>query len=508
MMLRGYRLQIDRSVPLLESVGQGPHGRKCKDVRPPTVPGAEVVSISTAELQRGKICSVNVTLTHPGVNDEVRVWLWLPTVKDWNGRFLGIGGGGWVAGGGEVDLVVPVSQGYAAASTNAGGQDFFPDGATGPDLGLFADFASRSLHEMTLVGKQLAKSLYGREPHHSYWNGCSTGGRQGHMMAQKYPTDYDGILGGAPALHWPSLMLAIWWPDFVMNHVGVIPSQCELAVFRKSVIDKCDELDGVKDGIISNVQACEFDPFTVVGTKVECYGKQITISDKLAEIVKLVHEGPRSATGFQLWDGYDYGVDYAYLLRTLTDENGETTLFQDPSLGTWVRLFLKKDPDYDLTSIKTLEEVMELFATAYSQYGGIIGTSDPDLLAFRQNGGKLLSWHGLADNIIMANNTLRYRSQVEEVMGGNRRVNDFYRLFLAPGVGHCADGYGPAPTSPLNTLVDWVEKNKAPTTLAANFTDTEGKQVKRNLCLWPLVSKYKGKGDVRSAASYSCEESY
>ncbi|KAL2838663.1 tannase and feruloyl esterase-domain-containing protein [Aspergillus pseudodeflectus] len=416
--------------------------------------GAEVVSISTAELQRGKVCSVNVTLTHPWGNDE------------------GIGGGGWVAGGGEADLVVPVIQGDIAASTNAGGQGFFPEGSTGPDLGLFVDFASRSLHEMTLVGKQLAKSLGSSCP----------------ALAEPYARN----------------LVA----QFMMNYVGVIPSQCELAVFRKTGIDKCDELDGVKDGIISNVQACEFDPFTVVGTKVECYGKQITISDKIAEIVKLVDEGPRSSAGVQLWDGYDYGVDSSYLLRSLTDEDGETTLFLDPSLGTWVRLFLKEDPNYDLTSIKTPEEVTELFAAAYSQYGVFIGTGDPDLTAFRQNGGKLLSWHGLGDNIIMANNTLRYRNQVEQVMGGKDRVNNFYRLFLAPGVGHCADGYGPMPTSPLNTLVDWVEKNKVPATLAANFTDTEGKQVKRNLCLWPLVSKYKGKGDVRSAASYSCQESY
>ncbi|KAL2839436.1 Tannase/feruloyl esterase [Aspergillus pseudodeflectus] len=488
--------------------GFSPHGRKCKDIRPPTVSGAEVVSISTAELQRGKVCSVNVTLTHPGVDDEVKVWVWLPAAKEWNGRFQGVGGGGWTAGQGEVDLVVPVSQGYAAGSTDAGGQDFFPKGADGPNLGLLNDFASRSLHEMTLVGKQLAKSLYGREPHHSYWNGCSTGGRQGHILAQKYPTDYDGILGAAPALYWPSFNLALWWPDFVMNYIGLLPSQCELAVFQKAVIDKCDELDGVKDGVISNLEACKFDPHSVVGTEVECYGKQITISDRVAEIVRLVHQGPRSPSGFQLWDGYDYGANYDFILRTLTDDDGETTLFEEPSLGTWIRVFLKKDPEFDLKSIKTLDEVTELFASAHSEYGGMIGTDDPDLSAFRNHGGKLLSWHGLGDNLIMANNSLRYRQQVEQVMGGNNRVNEFYRLFLAPGVGHCAVGYGPVPTSPLDTLVDWVEKNKVPKTLGANFTDSEGHEVKRNLCPWPLVSKYKGKGDIRSAGSYSCETSY
>ncbi|KAL3439920.1 Tannase/feruloyl esterase [Aspergillus insuetus] len=485
-----------------------PHGRKCKDVRPPTIPGADVVSISTAELQRGKVCSVNVTLTHPGVDDEVKVWIWLPAVKDWNGRFQGVGGGGWVAGGGEASLVVAVSQGYAAGSTNASGQGFFPDGADGPDLGLLNDFASRSLHEMTLVGKQLAKSLYGREPHHSYWNGCSTGGRQGYILAQKYPTDYDGILGAAPALYWPSFILSLWWPDFVIKYVGVAPSQCELDVFHKAAMEQCDGQDGVTDGIIGNVQACDFDPLSVVGIEVECYGKQITISDKVAQVVKMAHQGPTSPSGLKLWDGYDYGSDFKIIIRTVTDENGETTPFEVPSIGTWIRLFLKKDPDFDLASIKTLEDVTELFATAHSEYGGIIGSDDPDLSAFRNHGGKLLSWHGLGDNLIMANNSLRYRNQVEQVMGGNNRVNEFYRLFLAPGAGHCVDGYGPLPTSPLNTLVDWVEKNKEPAILAANFTDTEGKEVRRNLCLWPLVSKYKGKGDVRSAASYSCEESY
>ncbi|KAH7378565.1 feruloyl esterase B [Cadophora sp. MPI-SDFR-AT-0126] len=505
----------------------------CASLPAPKVPGAKVLSITAVPRYKVPpnplyalydpsvanltvdVCDIQVTLTHPGVSDKVGVTVWLP-LKGWNGRYQGAGGGGWTAGANaDISLFRPAVEGWAAGFTDGGNISdangtVTPNILSGPgqvNLASLTNFAARGLHYVAVVGKAVAASYYGQAPKYSYWNGCSTGGRQGYMLAQKYPNDFNGIMANAPALYWPSFMLALNWAQFLMNSLQTYPSACEFESFQNASIKACDGLDGVKDGIISDASNCNFDPYKLIGQVIRCGQKTIKISPQTAEIVQKIREGPRSPLG-QLWDGFDFGINYQGIAHVATLPDGSTGPSPLGPPNDWVKWFIKKDPRFDFTTVRTLEQITDLFATTDPVYGGIIGTDNPDLTAFRDVGGKLLTWHGVADELIMVNNTLRYRRAVESVVGGGPEVNKFYRLFLAPGVAHCSGGYGPVPFRPLDSLVDWVERDKAPETLFANFTNTAKKSVSKQLCLWPKVSLYDGIGDPNRATSYTCAEYY
>jgi hypothetical protein len=207
-----------------------------------------------------------------------------------------------------------------------------------------------------------------------------------------------------------------------------------------------------------------------------------------------------------LWSGIPIGAGFD-LAGTRVDEDGKRVGQPFPVPAIWVSTFLKRQPwpSYDLSTI-TYADFAKLFEKSQAEYDTIIGTDNPDLSAFRRSGGKLLTWHGQADQLIPTQGTVDYRRRVELAMGGARRVDDFYRLFLAPGVSHCAGptSTGPAPTDALGALTAWVEQGKAPQTLSAATKDSSGKTVTRELCLYPSVSRYSGHGDPADAGSYYC----
>jgi hypothetical protein len=281
----------------------------CATVAAPTVPGAHVVSLTGVAHPDGytvppgpftpdpipgmpAFCELTLTLTHPGANDRVRVSVWLPE-HTWNGRFQGTGGGGFAAGIFEAALVPALTRGYAAASTDAGVTVDAGSPATwAHDPELLTNFTSRSLHDMALAGKALTASYYGRPAAHSYWLGCSTGGRQGLMSAQRYPTDYDGIVAEAPAVNWTKFLMADQWPQVVMNEARTFPTPCELDAFNAAAIQACDTLDKVRDGIISTPSQCEYNPYRLVGTKILCEGRELTITKADAAVVAKIWAGP------------------------------------------------------------------------------------------------------------------------------------------------------------------------------------------------------------------------
>jgi hypothetical protein len=478
----------------------------CGQVGTLTVPGAQVLSVTGVErhdyvvppgpfnpepISVPPFCQVTVTLTHPGAGDEVDVAVWLP-LTGWNGRFQGTGGGGFAAGLFDLTLAPAVLGGYAAASTDAGVPGFGSDPAswaTNPEL--VKNFASRSLHDMAVVGKAVTASFYGREAAYSYWNGCSTGGRQGLMSAQRYPTDYDGILAAAPAINWTKFVVAEQWPQVVMSEADNHPTQCEFEAFTTAAIAACDDVDKVTDGVISSPARCRYNPYDLVGTTVMCQGQPTTISHADAAVVAKIWAGPG------VWSGLPKGTPFWGVANTTPDGTAGLPFAVSDS---WIKYFLLKDPDFDTTTL-TYAEWYALFAQSQREYGEIIDTSDPNLTAFRAAGGKMLTWHGEADEVIFPAGTTDYWRRVDAATPGH--TADFYRLFMAPGVGHCFGGTAPLPTDPLAAVVDWVENGKAPETLpAANATST------RNLCQYPLVSRYNGTGDPKEASSYRCARTY
>ncbi|MEV6284105.1 tannase/feruloyl esterase family alpha/beta hydrolase [Kribbella sp. NPDC051770] len=441
-------------------------------------------------------CEVTVTLTHG--SDHVKVMTLLPE-QGWNQRFQALGGSAYAAGDVIGDASVKaVKAGYAAATTDAGVGPSPIDPAWAltaqgkVDQTLLKNFAHRSPHELAVVGKAVTKAYYGRAANYAYWNGCSTGGRQGYSEAQRYPGDFDGILAASAAINWDRWAPSAVWPAVVVNQEKHAPTSCELEAFNAAAIKACDTKDGVRDGVIAEPSNCTWAPESLIGQQVECYGEQVTITAADARIVRRIWEGPKG-----LWYGLTRGTTFAGLLPTPPDQPAAPLGAPFVVGDAWVKYFLKQNPGFDTKTV-WYADFVKLFLQSELRYNAVIGTDDPDLSAYQKSGGKLLAWHGLDDQLITAQGSVDYRKRVERTVGGN--VDSFYRLFLAPGAVHCGPGAGPAPADPLASLVQWVEHGKAPNTLPAATAD--GSTV-RNLCAYPKLPRYAG-GDPKVATSYRC----
>jgi pimeloyl-ACP methyl ester carboxylesterase len=353
---------------------------------------------------------------------------------------------------------------------------------------------------MTVTGKALTQALYGAPPKYSYFNGCSTGGRQGLMEAERYPQDYNGIVAGAPAINWPKLMMQSIWSTVVMNEAGDAVPPCKLAAATAAAIAACDTIDGVKDGVIEDPGRCTFDPKALVGTTAGTCGM---ITDADADVIRKLWEEPRRADGTLLWHGQAKGADLAALSATRgTPPKPQAFAFT----ADWLRYFITQNMQYDASAI-TQAAFDQFWDQSIEEYGTVIGTDNPDLSAFRDRGGKAIIWHGWADQLITAEGTIDYYKRVQQQMGGAEKTAQFVRLFLAPGIGHCAGGAGAMPSGQLDALVSWVEDGKGPTTLPASRQTPDG-QRSRILCQYPLVAKYKGKGSTDDAANFSCSTGF
>ncbi|KAH7120380.1 putative feruloyl esterase [Dactylonectria estremocensis] len=492
----------DFEKPLLSEVPYSPQ-RSCASLTASDIdidiPGASVLSFSAAEVANYDIpngptfgfCDVNVTLTHNTAGDKVRVQVWLPLdINDWNGRFQATGGGGFVAGIFSRMLGPAVASGYAAASTDAG-----LSASDGSELmanpQLMINFASLSLHEMAVVGKAVTEWFYGKPAEYSYWNGLSTGGRQGMMEAQKYPDDFDGILALAPAINWDRFMPTELYPYVVMTQEGEIVPACVFDALREYAIAFCDADDGAEDGFISDPQSCKFDANSAVDKPTHCKDDSYAaVSSRQARIYNLIVDGFIAQNGTRLWYGLMHGTDFALLTHI------------PPFAKRWALDFVLEQPDLDPATI-TYAMLEDIFVKSQAKWNSVIGTDDPDLTALRDHGGKILTWHGLSDPLIFPEGTLDYRRKVEAKFGGSSAVDDFYRVFSAPGVAHGRGGYGPYPEKALDALVAWVEDGDAPDTLLATIT-TDGVTTERNLCRYPFTLRYLGNGPINEASSWTC----
>lgn len=329
----------------------------------PSIPGISITSLVAQSTSSG--CQVTITLTHPGTGDNVTNWLVLPTT--WNGRFQGVGGGGYTAGA-LVSLAPIAAQGYACVSTDSGhtiaaGADASPWALVSPgnvNQYLLLDFAHRSYHDMTLLGKALTESFYGQPISYSYWNGCSTGGRQGLSLAQRYPDDYDGILANAPAVQWNDFTPAQQWPFVVMNNEGYTPSPCEFRVANAAAIAACDGLDGQVDGVISAPALCTFDSHSIVGKTYTCSSVgagngTVTFSQKAANVVQKIWLGPVTPQGDFLWYGPTKGTNLSTLATTVVGANGVVSSVPFGISDSWYRAFLYGDTSYNTANMSYAE---------------------------------------------------------------------------------------------------------------------------------------------------------
>ncbi len=442
-------------------------------------------------------CRVTATVTHPPAGDRVKMFIALP-ITNWNGRFRGNGGGGF-SGGSAGSLRGPVLGGFAAGATDTGhegGSGSFALDANGRlNWPLIQDNAYLGIHDMTRVGQALVRAFYGKPPRYSYFVGGSSGGRQGLMEAQRFPDDYDGIVSACPAINWHRFLPADLWPQVVMQAANNLVPKAKLDAATAAAIAACDSLDGVTDGVIDDPTRCHFDPQALVGTRVG----DSTFTEADAEVVRKIWQGPRGQDGAFLWHGLAPGTDLFALANT-----GGSPLRGRP-FGIpldWFRYFLLQDPRWDWTTL-TPAGFELLWTQSVEQYGAVFGTDNPDLTRFRERGGKLIIYHGLADQLIPAQGTLDYYQRVQQQMGGPEKTAEFVRLFLAPGVDHGFRGAGPTPIGVFEALVRWVEEGKAPERIEAELRDSSGKVIRtRPLFPFPHVAKYKGTGSPDDAANF------
>lgn len=291
----------------------------------------------------------------------------------------------------------------------------------------------------------------------------------------------------------------MFWPQWIMQQIGYFPPQCELDAITTAAIAACDELDGLKDEVIGLTGQCDFDPSTVIGQPYACGNVTGAISKHAAAIASTTWKGATNADGEPQFPGIAPGSPLSGIAATMCDAGGNCTGAPFVIASEWHRLFIQKDPAFDPLDY-THAGWDKAFHASTQQYASIIGTSDADLSEFKTAGGKMITWHGMADQLIPFNGSVHYYSRVLEL---DANATDFYRFYSAPGVDHCQGGLGAAPTDPLAQLVSWVEGGEAPQTLAANRT-VDGTGWRQELCLFPLSSIYKG-GDPAAASSYSCE---
>ncbi|KAF4306866.1 feruloyl esteras-like protein B precursor [Botryosphaeria dothidea] len=470
----------------------------------PIISGAEILSIEASLVQNytarvsgqlyynhGDVNATNLSFCN---NDTVLTQIWLPT-ETWNGRMQAVGGGGWVAGMFTLSYIAmagAVGEGYAGVTTNAGlpsedPKDWALLGPGNVDLYALQNLASVSLNDAAMIGESIIKSFYREPPKYSYWSGCSQGGRQGLMLAQRYPKAFDGIAASAPA-------------------INCIRLQCEMNALTVAVIDACDGNDGLIDGMISDPDSCQFDPYTIVGKATTCSDSGITlrITKAAAAVANAAWRTAKTANETFLW----YGTGYEANLTTSTSvahtecqANGTciskpSTLFTD-----WMGLFIEKTPAFDTSSL-TRQEYENIYRAGVREYSSIIGTNFHDLTGFRKAGGKMIAYHGLADETIPFRGT---RDYYEAVAASDPSVHSYCRLFEAPGLGHCSGGVGVYPAGTFDSLVAWVESDEAPDTLeAASLADGNGVEKRRILCPYPRKALYDGVGDPNSSESFSC----
>jgi hypothetical protein len=497
-------------------------------------PPVRILSVSVATAGSG-VGAVPYCLVKVHVRTAINIWVGLPIADKWNGRWQSVGGGGYA--GSVTAPTAALLEGYAAAATDTGhvgGRPDLPippfDGSFGmlapgvPNTALQIDFAYRSEHLMAVIGKQLVKAFYGQSPRYSYWNGCSTGGRQGLRMAQDFPGDYDGILAGAPAIHWDRFQAGQLWYQVVQlrdngGPIGggvpsVLAAKMKLATDR--AVAACDVHDGVIDGVLDDPRDCEYH----VSSDKSVAFNACTASDPAcltpseASAIDKMWQGPVACAKWRS-DGRCAVPDIAarnlrgkgnkrlwYANTRGTDLTGLGGVVPFPIATEQPKFWVYLDPTWDWRTL-AYDNYLSFFKDSVATVGPLMASDDPNLAAFRKRGGKVLMWHGWSDQLIVPEGTIDYYERVARESGGYTRTQQFARLFMAPGVAHCAGGDGPQPQNLFKSVVDWVEKGKAPETLLAS-KPIEGGTRSRPLCPYPSVARWKGMGSSDDAANFFC----
>ena len=500
----------DTTITLAQTIAAGAFRLPTPAGGAPSAAGENPFSVLPA------FCRVAATMK-PSSDSDIRIEVWLP-VSGWNGKFQGIGNGGYAGELSFGGLADAVSRGYATASTDTGHAD-----ANGTSAGWalhhpekIVDFGHRAVHVTAVSAKAIIRAFYGEDPRRSYFSSCSNGGRQALMEAQRYPGDYDGIVAGAPANYWTALLsfAASNAKATLAEAASYIPA-AKLPAIEAAALAACDANDGVKDGVIENPPACRFDPAVLLCKSAE---SDSCLTRPQMTALQALYDGLKDANGKTLFPGYSAGgeAEPGGWAPWITGNAPEHSLMF--AFGTqFFKNMVFENPEWDFRSFDAVRDTK----IADSKMAAALNATDPDLSAFRERGGKLILFHGWSDAAIPAVNTINYyRSVVAKA--GAKDAETFVRLYMVPGMQHCEGGPGPDVFSHVGTargdrahdidtaLEDWVEQSIAPAQIVASKyrgSARPGADVVRTrpLCPYPLVAAYKGTGSTDDAANFTCK---
>jgi Tannase and feruloyl esterase len=489
-----------------------------------TITRAESVAPGSFTPPQGKaipnvpaICRV-AGVIKPSSDSDIQFEVWMPA-SGWNGKFQGVGNGGFAGAISYGQMAAEVTHNYATASTDTGhqaGQSMAPDAAWAlhhPEK--IADFGYRAIHETAVNAKAIMRAFYGGVPKRSYFSSCSNGGRQALMEAQRYPEDYDGIIAGAPANYWTHLLANAAWDLLALmgDKDSYIPAK-KLPAIQAAALAACDALDGVKDGVIEDPARCHYDPGVLL-----CKGPETDSCLTAPQItaLKKLYAGGRTTNGKQIFPGYAPGGE--------GESGGWGPWITGPApekslmfyFGTqYFKDMVFDNPAWDFHTFNVDRDTQ----TADERTARNLNATDPDLSRFRAHGGKLILYHGWSDAAIAAPNTINYYQSVVSKMGSGETAG-FVRLFMVPGMQHCGGGSGPNSFGQFGpamgdadhdveaALERWVEQGTAPERIIAtkhkNDQDPTSDVVRtRPLCMYPAEARYKGSGSTDDAANFSC----
>jgi feruloyl esterase len=488
---------------------QAAPGAACESLVGLTIPGVTIDSATSvaagaftppnaqAPLTLPAFCRIAAT-ARPTSDSEIRFEVWAPLAENWNGRFQGVGNGGYQGSIAYAAMATALRRGYATASTDTGhtGDDMrFAQGH--PEK--LVDYGWRAIHVMTESAKLIVRNARGRFPDKSYFVGCSAGGHQAMSEVQRFPADYDGVIAGAPAHNRLRQTFGFMWSWTATHDADGRPllTAASLGLVTKAVNAACDASDGLADGLVEDPRACRFDPASLAcrpgGDQATC------LTPPQIEAFRKVYAGLKSPrTGEQIYSGLPRGSE-SFGDAGIQSWRQYVTEPKEPSRIGLFRYFLFHDPSWDL---RTLDYDRDLaHAEAALPH---LPAVERDLSVFRKRGGKLLMYAGWIDPVVPPQDTAAYYEAVARTMGGEDNVRDFFRLFMAPGMGHCGGGPGPNQFDALTTLEQWVEKGVAPAMLLATHSTNGTVDRTRPLCPWPQVARYKGAGSIDEAANFTC----
>ena len=425
----------------------------------------------------------------PSSDSDIRIEVWLPA-SGWNGKLQAVGNGAFNGTVGYAAMGEALSRGYAAASTDTGHVGGGARWALGhPEK--VVDFGWRAVHEMTVTAKQIVASHYDAPPRFSYYNGCSAGGRKEMQAAQRFPGDFDGIIAGAPGLDWTSRAArAAQVAQVLETNESARLLQPQTRLLHRAVVQACDALDGVKDGLLADPGRCTFDPGVLQCTAASTSG---CLTPAQVDTARLMYSDARNPQSKRAITGLALGSELGWTELGWTESARATGLDQ-------FRYLVHRDPGWTIQQFNFESDIVR----AEAADANTINALDPNLKPFIDRGGKLIQYHGWSDPQISPRNSTQYYSRVLETLGGADKVHNSYRLFMAPGMGHCRGGEGPNTFDAVAALEAWVERGQAPNQILASHATNGVVDRTRPLCPYPQTAVYRGSGSIDEAANFEC----